>query len=137
MTSLGRTLFSLKNVFGIRKQELDQQLEESRTKLRNMTNEYFKMVNGVESIPKSIVNVYGYHLQVLNSLHSCVTMSDGDTSCNEDVTKAIEIYQKLMIDANKFQANMHNELLTPLKTYGEQFNELDKRFKVCDSLFHC
>ncbi|GAB1221327.1 hypothetical protein ENUP19_0260G0008 [Entamoeba nuttalli] len=131
MSSISRSFFTIKSVLGVNKKIIDNEYESMKKKLSDISNEFQKVITYVEELPKTVSNISGNHLNILNSLHLCVQISEGEEAKMEQISDTISVFQKMERDAARYQSLM-NELATPLRAYGQQFKELLGRCKVAE-----
>ncbi|EDR22022.1 proline-serine-threonine phosphatase interacting protein, putative [Entamoeba dispar SAW760] len=131
MSSISRSFFAIKSVLGVNKKTIDTEYESMKKKLSDISNEFNKVITYVEELPKTVSNISGKHLNVLNSLHLCVQISEGEEEKMNQITETISVFQKMERDSTRYQ-NLMNELITPLRAYGQQFKELLGRCKVAE-----
>ncbi|ELP87482.1 hypothetical protein EIN_097690 [Entamoeba invadens IP1] len=132
MQGFGRSFFALKNVLGVNKKIADPEYDMMKKRLLDMSAEFKKAIVTIESLPKTVVLVSTQHLTILNSLHLCVQMSNNTPDTLNQITTLIDPFNKMQAEATKYMNDVHNLVLTPLKTYGEQFNQLVKRCQVAE-----
>ncbi|KAL7716669.1 SH3 domain-containing protein [Entamoeba marina] len=128
MESLNRTFFSLKSMLGVSHKPVDTEVENSKKKLQSMSAEYKKITKTVEDLPKLFSSLINQHIVIFNATRSIVQMSTNNEVIINNATLATEIFQKQQMSCAEYQKHIKNQIMIPLTTYGEQFNELTKRF---------
>ncbi|ELP90000.1 hypothetical protein EIN_403140 [Entamoeba invadens IP1] len=131
-TSLSRSIFSLKNEIGINQRILDPDYENMKQNLLNTSKEFTTILKNVEHLPQTIVELFTCHLSILSSLKNCVQMSKNSEESTNQIASTTEVFQNLQISAGRYKNKILNELMTPLKTYNQQFIELLNRCKVAE-----
>lgn len=132
MFSLSRQLFSLNNLF-VDKYKIDDSEYETISKtIKQTQEEMIKIVSIVEQLPIYLTEFITSHVLLYQSLSTTISFSSQPNEMiKNEIESSIDLYQNIQKLCVQYQFEM-NLLITPLRTYIEQFNEMFNRLKVCD-----
>ena len=132
MFSLSRQLFSLNNLF-VDKYKIDDSEYETISKtIKQTQEEMIKIISIVEQLPTYLTEFITSHVLLYQSLSTTISFSSQPNEMiKNEIESSIDLYQNIQKLCYQYQFEM-NLLITPLRTYIEQFNEMFNRLKVCD-----
>ena len=110
----------------------DKEYEDARNRVRELQAEFIKIVTAIEKLPKILSELSENNMVISTSMQRCIQLSNSTPDKIASLSTSIATFQNIQLFSKKFDATLKNELLVPIKTYGNQFDIILERMKECD-----
>ena len=132
MESLKRTFYSFTTAIGYQKGTTDNEYQFLKNSIENVSKHFTNIVKQIENLPKTISAISKHHNSIIMSFQAITQQSNVKREeISTQLLQMREVFDKISEDSQRYESLM-NELYTPIRTYGEQFNELLNRCKICE-----
>lgn len=126
--AFNRKLYQFKSHIGASSKTKDSDVQFAKNKVEEMKKKFKNIETVVKKLSATLHATNLMQVEVLTSVKDTIFENDTMT---DNIDKVISTYQRIDEGVEAYQTKIEEDILSPLRTFTEQFKIMEKRFDVC------